>query len=762
MNPYTSQPHQDASSHPEFEIEQSQLTRTLAAIDARLENAVGLNTEGPDDWSTQALRAHFQSKHHDLLAAQESPYFGRVDFRVNSRQESFYIGRYGFQDGTIRIISWNAPIASLFYKGAPGLSSYRSPDGPIAGLLQLKRNISVQNRVLWRIVDEFDLRGEVESPSAEVVRLAKTEAAQQQVGYLRTKLEEPRTPKLRDIVETIQPEQYDLISADPFQILVVQGVAGSGKTSIALHRLVHLLHPEFGTGRNFNKCIVFGPTRLFLSYVANVLPGLGIQGIPHTTVADWAKGEIGFSEKESRDSILISILSSSVPREQKDRHWKRGQAMNSLKMGELLERYVERRMKQVRIPKGGLLLRKVGSLAVNLKLARAGLESAFDRFNKEPPSKRRWKFIDFVTEMLAAQYQTIRRAKALKITAWLSSDQEEEIEKGKGSVWRDIRRLVEKEVNQWWPTLRLLDEFYALLGDKKLLSELGRTLFDSATLEILHRLEKPHKDSIDLTDLAALQYLYLLWNGEPGSGRKFDHIVVDEAQDVSPLQFAVLKQYSRNQSMTILGDLPQGIFAYRGLSSWETLREVFGDSRLTYSEIRRSYRTTFEIIKFANNIIQHLTKHGRTLMIAEPFDRHGLTPELHQVSGDSELAQLLGSVVSREQKAGLQNIAIVGKTSPRCKAIAENLRQIIPNVFLAEISTVEYKGGVIILPAHLAKGLEFEAALVVDADQDDYADREWDSRLLYVALTRALHKLYVFWSGEIAPCLEEAIRLRNI
>jgi DNA helicase-2/ATP-dependent DNA helicase PcrA len=313
------------------------------------------------------------------------------------------------------------------------------------------------------------------------------------------------------------------------------------------------------------------------------------------------------------------------------------------------------------------------------------------------------------------------------------------------------------DIARCWPPFDLVADYYRLLGDQALLSELAEGVFAPDDVAKLRQAEPEESNVIDLSDLAGLLYLYVVANGTQVP--LYDHVIIDEAQDVSRLQFEVVRRFSRNGSFTILGDLSQSIHAYRGVASWEEVKEAFGTALTTYSEIRRGYRTTYEIATFANDVQRATAREGRLMFLTEPFERHGEAPGLHPLADGKEMPGRVAEVVRQLRAAGYQHIAIIAKTAEDCSRLAGGLQEAgLADLAVALVSDYKYTGGLVLLPVHLAKGMEFEAALVVDADDMNYSATAFDGRLLHTALTRAQHVLHVFWAQTVSFHLEHVIK----
>lgn len=799
-----------AENHPEFQIEEGHLNKTLGALEAKLDRIAKSDRHGGDAHAHNALVDLAIAEYEQLQQARNVPYFGRIDFAEFSRPRvSHYIGTVGFEHDGCMVIEWRAPIATLFYQNRSGRTAYTSPDGLVRGTLSLKRSFEIKVRQLLSITDQFDARKEIRAAERVI-----TDPDQ----YLQEVLQKRQDIQLRDIVATIQREQDAVIRAEARQVLVVQGVAGSGKTSIALHRLAYLLYPGNKSGITPARCIIFGPNRLFLNYIALVLPSLGVQDIPQATLADWEMEQIGQAGWKTTDTALDAIMSSAVPREEKVLQYRRSRLKGSAPMGQLMKKYLEHR-RRISIPEGGLSYPEVGKLKVKLGLTTSQILETYNQFTTLPLHEHRKRFIEAITARIVSQYDpaVTQRARELAApgeklleTAQQLRHQAEQLDKwaeevratsdsalserktddsllqgaiglqGLSDYYRrqgesiirsaelaredalerktrrettdQVERQVQREIDQFWSPLQLPQDYYALLANRVLLEELTQGMWAQDQIDLLHQ-EEPGDRVVDLSDLPAMFFLHTTASGMRAA--PFEHIVVDEAQDVSPLEFETLRLYSRNGSMMILGDIAQSIYAHRGIANWDEIRNVLPNLKYAFQEITKSYRSTYEIMTLARRALLSVPRKGRPVALPEPLKRHGALPQLHSLQNTGELSDALTQAIGRIQEDGCRNIAIICKTSARCSVIADLLTLKSADFHLATSSDFKYEGGVVIVPVHLAKGMEFEASLVVDADAQTYTETEFDGRLLYVALTRALHVLEVFWIGQVSKHLEK-------
>lgn len=382
------------SIHPEFQIEAAHLARTLFALDCKIKRVEEMNKEGGDQHATNAIIALEQKAYAELQGARMQPYFGRIDLREYRRGlRSYYLGRHGFEFNGSIVIDWRAPLARVFYSGKPGRVSFEAPEGTVGARLLLKRLFEIRAQRLLKLSDVFDAR-ETTSPANHAI----VDPDQ----YLKDVIEGKQSTQLREIVATIQREQDAIIRADWKQALIVQGTAGSGKTSVALHRLAYLLYPGLKTGIDPKRCVIFGPNRFFLGYIGNVLPSLGIEHIHQTTVSDWVRAEIGLSEWAMSDAVLDALLSDQ-PRETKLAPYLASRLKNSLAMGTLLERYIERR-RIAQFPEQGFRFDGLGPLQVSVEVAKAKLQNLHEAFAQLPLARHRQRFFEQLSQLLTNEY----------------------------------------------------------------------------------------------------------------------------------------------------------------------------------------------------------------------------------------------------------------------------------------------------------------------------------------------------------------------
>lgn len=682
--------------------EQKRLNETIEEIEKQLD-AIGGRYYG-DDFTEQVLDVKRQENRQRLEILLREPYFGRLDYQEAGTEapKPLYIGKRGMErSGTSEpyIIDWRAPIASLFYTftGGDEPVAYEAPDGEMFGEIHLKRNISVRDGKLDRVVDSYVRGGDNLGLNDE---------------FLLYRLGERKDNRLRDIVSTIQAEQDRIIRAPRELALIIQGAAGSGKTTVALHRLAYLMYQYHDRLRS-ERMIIFAPNALFLDYISGVLPELGAGDIQQTTFADWV---IDLLDREVRLYPENNSTHFSLHGEPGDT-MTAGRIKGSLAYKDHIERAMQS-FEQKLVPDSPF------EAWEDTRLEAAELRQWFETFAPYPLAQRRERLIARMNRWLEMRLAEIKDPSIRK----------QRSKTAKQKLRTYVKKLPEVSVTGFYRSW--------------LETEGAASGLDPASVR--RTIEALKEGMAYQEDLPALVWIHTYLHGI--RGHRFDHVVIDEAQDASPFQIDVLRSYMREPSFTILGDLAQGIHWYRGISNWQELEEVFAQEELSYHELRQSYRSTYEIIEFANKILTH-TDTG--LPPAMPVFRSGEEVELQKLedSDDESLITAISSYIEEQKAAGMHTIAIIGRTSEACATIYAQLLETGLTVELLEEDQTRYSGGVLIVPIYLAKGLEFDAVLIIDADSRTYRLDSLDAKLLYVGCTRALHRLKLLHRGEPTPLI---------
>ncbi|WP_249709478.1 3'-5' exonuclease [Bacillus cereus] len=685
-----------------FEEELQKMKDTLRTMDDQLAQLEKIPVYYGDDFKEQILESMRESNRQNLRIGVQEPYFGRLDFQEDGKEEvmPIYIGKVGVSDkDTMKpiVIDWRAPVASMFYSftGGDELAFYQSPDGLVEGDVYLKRNISIRKRELERVVDTY-VKGNEDVSHAD--------------DFLLYRLGENKDNKLKDIVSTIQSEQNDIIRAERNLPLLIQGVAGSGKTTIALHRLAFLIY-EYREQLEAERMIVFAPNSLFLDYISSVLPELGVGNINQTTFPDWALRTLDDSVKLKQTEEKLKEA-FSIHRDE------RKVMLGKLKGTLEFKSFIEEQMVQIE---------KELVPTINFE--------AWDKAVIPVEDIKKWMQVEY------KHYPLKKRRERLvgRMKRWI----EIELKKyGETNEKKLLKKEATKRLNtymKFWPKMSALSLYSSILKSKEILEVLPE--------ELVKETEKNcRKKEVYVEDLPALIYIHYRITGIE-IGQKFHHVVIDEAQDFSPFQVYVLKEITLGNSFTILGDLSQAIYDYQGIEDWSAFKEVFQETG--YYELTRSYRSTKEIIEFANEIIKNAEI---PVGLAMPVFRSG--EEVKVIHTEDQFTEIL-KTLKQLQNADVKTIAVIGRTDDECRDMYEKLTNAGLTVNVIEADQSKYEGGISVVPVYLAKGLEFDAVLLIDVDEEHYKNTKHDAKLLYVGCTRSLHDLWIFHSGEASPLIKK-------
>lgn len=618
----------------------------------------------------------------ELTILKESPYFGRVTFNdlEFDQKDILYVGRFGVTpEGSYEpvIVDWRAPVASLFYHGSLGEASYTSPDGPIKCNIEGRRQIIVKKGELKGVFDSaIDVKDDI----------------------LQMVLSNNSSDKLKDVIMTIQQEQDEIIRKERTSNIVVNGVAGSGKTTIALHRVAYLLY-------NYrkeleDKVLILGPNGIFMEYISQVLPSLGEVGVKQETFASFALKEMD-SELYimSFDKYLEKILSEDKEFIE-DAKYK-----NSYEIIEDLDNLVKE------MDKDYFHVEDVKYFG-DLVISKEEIEEMFNKHYEYMPLFRR--------------SEKIKRIILSKI-----KDKRDE------KVW-ELNEELRKEKEKLTPEELLIEENNLEFRRKLRIREIVKEVMDSRAkldswisredvLDIYDRFNG-NKKEYTINDLAPILYLAIKLEGKKAT-KDYRHVVIDEAQDYSPLQFKVVRELTGTKYFTVVGDVNQRLIKYSDLAPMMELGKIFDDVNPEIYNLNKSYRSTYEIMEYANKYLDE----DRII----PIVRHGKPVEEIEFHNDEELSESIIESLKEFSNEGLESIAII----TRDKEELEKVYNLISNkVHLVKFDNedVLYKGGNVIIPSYFAKGLEFDGVIIVDNGSSKDGNEDL---IKYIMSTRALHRL---------------------
>ncbi|WP_404328933.1 RNA polymerase recycling motor HelD [Mesobacillus maritimus] len=667
-----------------------------------------------------------------LKKLKNKPYFARINFKSEGQksEEIFYIGKTSLYERDTQepiIVDWRSPVANVYYDGRLGRVEYESNEGIVEGYLSLKRQYKIEE---GKLIDYQD------------VDLTTTDE------LLQESLSGKADTRLTEIVSTIQAEQNNVIRADLHRPIIVQGAAGSGKTTIALHRLSYFIYHHAARFKP-EQLLIIAPNNMFIGYIADVLPELGVNRIKQATYIDYMKQCVGKKLKVVKpEQKLIHILNQELENEKMVKWLSRFKG--SLKYKKLLDRY----LKDIRdelSPTEDFVLEKY-RLTSGKKLRKLFLKDYqylpfYKRLDKikeiiKTDLKRKKKQIvdslekRFEAALDQALYNIKDEQKRKERVVYVLDTKEERLNtiqsESKTAVKRYMKKLPKETLLDYYQKLFINEEKFKIYA-KELLNTEQAEFFLTYNQKLLQQ------NHVEIEDLAGLFYLqHRIFGIDKDSKAK--NIVIDEAQDYSNFQLYALKEGLDTDMFTIVGDLAQGIHSYRGLRSWETLKNVIFP-RANFMTLQKSYRTTIDIMDVANDVLGLMNE---DLPKVEPVVRQGNKPLLYLYENEKELQQRIQITLKMIEHDGYESIALIGKTEKESKALYKLLHKKIerPIQLLKENEAIK-KGHLVIVPSYLSKGLEFDAVLIVSLIET-YRLEEIDIKLLYVAMTRPMHQLYLF------------------
>jgi DNA helicase II / ATP-dependent DNA helicase PcrA len=513
---------------------------------------------------------------------------------------------------------------------------------------------------------------------------------------------------MRQIVNSIQKEQNAVIRDEARKVLVVQGPAGSGKTSIAMHRAAWLLYRHRGH-ISANNLLVFSPSEVFADYISNVLPELGEENIREATFEDYARSmlgkKVGFEPKAEQMEFLLSHA--------KDADYAIRTASIAFKSSRAFLNIMRNYERHLR---GTLRFEDITLNNVRLLPAATVKELYWEHCADLP---------------IMAGITRLKDRVLSRCT--YSSDY----------VERKIESLVDKVLPDRNP-VRLYRKLFTDFHLVQQLADEGDALPDNLHAICKHTRKSVTAKRVPYEDVAPIILLRRLIDGEPRYAN-VRHLIIDEAQDYTPIHFEIIRQLFGESSMTILGDLSQRVNPYSGLDSYDVLGDILGGDARAVAELTKSYRSTWEISEFAQGILP-------TAIIADNVRRSGRRPEVIRAEHD-RVATLISDEITRLQSEGNVSVAVICKTAHEAAGIYSKLLG-DHDIRLVEADSITFHHGLVVLPIYLAKGLEFDAVIIHDAGSSTYG-AETDRKLLYTACTRALHSLTLYHEGELSPLVRD-------
>ncbi len=576
-----------------------------------------------------------------LYKIQNNPYFGSIIFESDdAREENIYIGITYVSDNMNYLVhDWRSPIASLFYDYEVGKASYLAPSGLINGNLKRKRQYKIEN---GKFVHIFDNSINIDDELLQEV-LASSSSS-----------------KMKNIVNTIQMEQNKIIRNTSDKNLVVQGIAGSGKTSVALHRIAFLLYKI--KNLTSSNVLIFSPNRIFSEYISNVLPELGEENTLETTFHKFLESSIyEYKEIESFTDFISRYYKYNVDNVDLVIYKQSDEIINNINL--YIDYLVNKAMfvKEVVIDK--YVTYDVEDLNYMLK----------DRYSKFPLFER-------------------INAISIKIS--------ENEYRGNKTKAKSIRRLLLEALNIDCDYKKIYMDFYRSNFCTFL------NLSDSEIVNFVN------KKKLNYEDACLFAYMKGLLNG-------FDYnvnilqVVVDEAQDYTKLQYIILSKIFKKASFTILGDVNQTINPYYKYNSLEEICEIF-NVKSRYLELTKTYRSSENIINYINNIL------GLNYVVAI---RKGDNKEVISRCENDNLKEMLLADINYLKNIG-KSIAIITKNDSEAEYLYELLSNEVIGLELLSSNSYNFKRDLVIVPSYVAKGLEFDSVIVYTKPNNRYKENE--------------------------------------
>lgn len=637
----------------------------------------------------------YEEEEHKILLLEKmikSPYFARIDFKFDDEDEfeKIYIGRSSLRKNSYQemyVYDWRSPIASVFYRFMTGEAFYDAPCGRVTGELNLKRQYEIKNGTLEyffdsdvQIVDEF----------------------------LRQLLSQNTTAKMKAIVETIQHEQDVVIRDMENDLLMVQGVAGSGKTSIALHRAAYLMYQGLQTKLSANNIMIISPNSIFEQYISNVLPELGEDNVISSVFEDILSELLNGRKIQSRNDFLENLIVNSKYKEI---------SRNSIEFKtssffrEILDQFL------IDIPRQWIEFEDVyyeGKCVVSGQILK-------DKILGRPETPLGIKLEQLEDYILEQIFGT-----------------------GKGRGHKEEKNLIKQEI-QKFIKIDIVELYKILFSNEAYFYSLLQNSNPSQNIKNIWKYTKENleADSLYYDDAIAIAYLYLKIYGT-NKYKNIKQVVIDEAQDYYPLQYEIFNLLFSNAKFTILGDMKQTLAKKEDISFYEQIQKILNKKKSSLIMLDKSFRCTNEILNFSLKFIEKSSQ-------IKSFNRNGDSPKVYIADNSEIFIDEIVKEINLCQEKGFQSICLICKTEKNSTYLFNKIKHKL-DIQLIKNGSVSDLQGVFILPVYMSKGLEFDTVLICDADSQNYHDED-DKNLLYVACTRALHKLSLFCENEVSPLI---------
>lgn len=725
--------------------EQERLDSTISIIDELLEvNKQKMNKVSNDIVEAQLIE-HAKKEVKKLQDIRQNPYFGRLDFEDEYGKETIYIGKKGIEkDAELIVVDWRTELGKLYnaYQGVQKTFQIGKENRPVT--INGKRGIIIQDGKVMKVT-EIGQTGIVENENGEKVKYMD--------DYLKeilTNTEEAH--KLRDIISSIQAEQDEIIRLPLKDTIIVQGAAGSGKSTIALHRISYLLY-QYHEQVKPKDILILAPNEIFLSYIKDIVPEIEIEGIEQRTFYDWASTY--FTDVNNIPDLheqYVHVYGST----DKGDLIKIAKYKGSLRFKKLLDDFVEY-IGNTMIPHGDMIIES------GVILSKEEIHQFYQAKEYLPLNVRMKEVKDFIlnwsNNQIKKRKEQIEEEFEDAYRKWIVTLPEGEERKAVYEALENAKELrmkmfTEKMQHEISLVVKKMENIPALLMyksvfQKKVFDKFHPDIDEELLSLLLKNGRQIKQEKFMYEDIAPLIYLDAKINGKK---LQYEHIFIDEAQDYSPFQLAIMKDYAK--SMTILGDIAQGIFSFYGLDRWEEIESyVFKEKEYKRLHLQTSYRSTKQIMDMANRVLLN-SNYDFPLVI--PVNRHGNVPSIKKVQSIGELYDEMVSSIKIFKEKGYKKIAILTATRQGAIDTFDQLKR--RNVTQMEVITEghqELKEKVVIIPSYLVKGLEFDAVMIEDVSDETFKDETHHAKMLYMSITRAHHDLHMFYRGSLSPLLED-------
>lgn len=669
----------------------------------------------------QGLMSLYATQIYNLESSLSSPYFGMFEFQDSTTKEGkpIYIGKKAIMGNNNELIAydWRTPICSMYYDYDIGSAEYTINGTKKTGNINKKRHITIKN--------------------SELISIEETDVLSNDTVLLKY-LSENADSRLKSIIATIQKEQNKIIRSPLKKDYIIQGVAGSGKTTVALHRIAYLLYNE---ARDINESdfMILGPNKYFLNYISELLPDLDIKNVRQSTFEEIALSLMKKKVKlESKNTTLQNVLKGSA-------NSNLIEYKSSIQFIKLLENfiniYIQNHLNEPIIFEGIVICspEKLKRIYENSFKSNKSYCEKINDFSKVLVKSIKENSDDLghlIWERYRDEFKTLDK----------QDPRRKEILDEINRIQTEIKKGCIMQIKDYFKFAKV----NPLILYRTFIETLDKINFEfPVDIKELQKytIKKIEKKQIGFEDLSPLLAINYSMNGIKNY-EHFSHIVIDEAQDLSLAQYYILKKLFPKSNFDIFGDVNQSIYDYQSVHNWEELNKSIFESKAILLDLNKSYRTTKEISDTANLVLNSLNYNS-----AECIARFGNKISVNSVDNETSILTVINQIKELLNKK-YETIAIICKDDIETNYVYERLIKCGLDINKISEQNDEYYGGLCIMPSYLSKGLEFDSVILYNANDVAYTDKNIDMKLLYVAITRAMHELYINYNGVLANTLQ--------